>query len=300
MRIQDAPEFVRVQALTTRQHAELDTLTQLCRQHEPLELPLHLEPARAVPGDETSQILCYDGEVLIGCATLPPDDSVEVLGMVHPEHRRKGIGRALLEAVKAECRRRGLADFLLVCEGASLSGGAFAAALGGQYRFSEYRLELNPAALPDCLATTDRIVLACVGAESLETMVRLQAATFGIAEEEARGPLAYWLGEPGQRFYIGRIDDEAVGMLRVASFEEGAYTYINAFVVHPRYRGRGFGRQILMATLSELLAERRPHIRIEVNTENAAALSLYRSCGFEEVASYRYYQIEVGADPEAL
>jgi tetratricopeptide (TPR) repeat protein len=34
------------------------------------------------------------------------------------------------------------------------------------------------------------------------------------------------------------------------------------------------------------------HIRIEVDTQNGNALSLYRSCGFEKISKYRYYRME--------
>jgi ribosomal protein S18 acetylase RimI-like enzyme len=63
--------------------------------------------------------------------------------------------------------------------------------------------------------------------------------------------------------------------------------------VIPELRGRGYGREILARTIAELRAEGWQHIRIEVETENVNALGLYRSCGFQEIAEYRYYALRV-------
>ena len=38
--------------------------------------------------------------------------------MVHPDYRRRGLGRALMHAVDKECARRGVSDYLLVGEAA--------------------------------------------------------------------------------------------------------------------------------------------------------------------------------------
>lgn len=55
-------------------------------------------------------LLAYDGEELAGCAGLRRigEDVAELKRMyVRPEHRRKGIGRALTLAVADQARRRG-------------------------------------------------------------------------------------------------------------------------------------------------------------------------------------------------
>ena len=67
--------------------------------------------------------------------------------------------------------------------------------------------------------------------------------------------------------------------------------YINSFGVLPEYRGQGYGRQILAATIDLLMAENWQQICIEVNTENPRALSVYHACGFKQVAAYEYHQL---------
>jgi ribosomal protein S18 acetylase RimI-like enzyme len=56
-----------------------------------------------------------------------------------------------------------------------------------------------------------------------------------------------------------------------------------------RLQGKGYGRAILTAAI-ELLPERqRANIRLSVVTDNAKAVRLYQSVGFENSSEYRYY-----------
>ena len=96
---QSSPPIQAVRRLAASVEKEVDALAEACRRHDSLEIPLGggLTPDAREP----SFFQCHHGGAMIGCASAPPDRPVEVLGMVHPEHRREGIGRALLAAVAA-------------------------------------------------------------------------------------------------------------------------------------------------------------------------------------------------------
>jgi ribosomal protein S18 acetylase RimI-like enzyme len=77
-------------------------------------------------------------------------------------------------------------------------------------------------------------------------------------------------------------------MLRVATHEENVY--INTFSILPELRGRGYGRQMLTQIVRLLSGEGKP-VLLEVEAENQNALSLYLSCGFEQINAYRYWAV---------
>lgn len=79
---------------------------------------------------------------------------------------------------------------------------------------------------------------------------------------------------------------ERLGLDVTLSEEAGL---IFGFAVLPKYQGRGYGRQILAHTVSELLSNGQHNIWLEVSIESKQALSLYQSCGFKETGSYDYY-----------
>ncbi|MCX6379621.1 MAG: GNAT family N-acetyltransferase [Armatimonadetes bacterium] len=284
--------IVKAPAPTPQQDLEVEQLAQICREREGLELSLDREPVRRF--GESNQLFCYENGVLIGFVCLVSYTDIEAMGMVHPDHRRKGVGRALLEGVKAECRLRGSSKFLLVCEAAAPDGAGFARAVAGMYRFSEYRMELNPALFMPYTPPKESAVLERAGIEDLDRLVSIQAEAFGDTEEESRKRFTRWLQEPNQRFTLGLLNGEAAGMLRVATFgtpPDARVAYICSFGVLPAYQGRGYGRQILSKTVGALLTEGLEAIRIEVNVANCNALSLYKSCGFEEISEYQYYEV---------
>src|SRR2546423_1715385 len=118
--------------LSPEQLREARDLADLCNRLEGLDLPLDFEPAEAGSGAQAGQFLYYEGGTLVGFASLFGIKDPELCGMVHPDHRRKGIGRALLAAAQDECRRRGLSSFLLTCDQASEAGISFAQAVGAR------------------------------------------------------------------------------------------------------------------------------------------------------------------------
>jgi len=90
-------------------------------------------------------VLCYEGGQLVGLLAVQEGiDQEEPSIIVKPEKRRQGIGRALLEAAKAECKKDGVRRCLVVCQDCFQSGEAFVKSTGSRYQFSKYRMTLNP------------------------------------------------------------------------------------------------------------------------------------------------------------
>lgn len=263
----------------------VDALADACRGADGLEIPLHVAPPRKIPGNETNQFLYYDNRALVGFASLPADDDVEVLGMVHPAHRRKGIGRELLTAVVDECRNRGVSDFLLVCEAPSAAGCAFAESAGGEYRFAEYRMDLDRTTF-DALDRAGAIELVPAQMNDFDVLVSIRTDAFG-NEPESRHAIERWLHDPAHELLLARHTGRPIGMIRVTVAPEAVW--LTSFAVIAAERGRGLGRRILESVIGGLGREK--PIRLEVETDNDGALALYRAVGFREIATYRYYRL---------
>ena len=256
---------------------------------EGLVLPLNV--AGPDPGGATQQLLAYAGDALVGFISFEELDGIEATGAVAPAARRRGIGRALVTAARADLRARGLPSFLLVCDEAAPAAAPFCAAIGARYRFSEYRMQLDEARVPPPRAWPQPLELRPATPADVGAIARVTAAAFGDREEETRERVRRRVGAPGQRYRVARLGDEPIGAIRTV--HEGGAVYVASFAVAPARQGRGYGRQILARTVAALLAEPARPILLEVESDNRQALALYASCGFVTTQRYGYYDLAV-------
>jgi ribosomal protein S18 acetylase RimI-like enzyme len=263
---------------------ELAALQAICARHDAIEPVLHLEAPAAPP------LLYRAAGVVVGALTIQAGDPPEVCLLVHPAHRRRGVGRRLLGRTMVACRRRGAADLLLTVDERSAGGAAFAAAVGARYRFSEYRMELER--VPDERPWPAPLILRPATAADAVAVARVGTAAFREPDPAARARgVEAGMREPHHRYTLAELDGRPIGTIRVSDYE--GTVYLTAFGVLPELQGQGFGRQILTRTVRGLAAEGWSPIRIEVETENRTALGLYRSCGFREIAGYAYYALDL-------
>jgi ribosomal protein S18 acetylase RimI-like enzyme len=280
--------IVKTLGLRTEERQSAEDLLALANQLEGLDLPISLEPS--IPSTlAVSHFLYYEGGSLVGLALIQEYTEVEACALVHPDARRQGIGRALLDEIQVECRRHGHDHLLLLCDETSASGRAFMAAVGAQYQSAEYHMELYPPAIDRSRPRPEGLQLRPAGAEDIDLLTLLQMTSFDDVEEKIRQRVTQSLQDPTRQYFVGYLDKEPVGLLRLGRYEKSAD--VTAFGVIPSYRGRGYGRQMLLDAIDRLLVENWPQISIEVATDNQNALGLYQSCGFQVTQTYGFYAL---------
>lgn len=293
-------------------HAELEQASELlevCNAYEGLNVKLAITMLRTRSGREINDFLYYAGGKLVGLLALDSTGSKdkEVIAMVHPDFRRQGIATSLLAAARAEAQQRGIERFILACERFSRSGQAFVAALGAHYDYSEHKMVLTaPRTREDY---TERLSLRRATEADIEDLARIISACFGQTQEGARRHVAESMHDPYNQFFIMQYPPsretsnrpggfapggKAVGCLNlfIDDREYGIYT----FGILPQYRRRGFGRQMLEQLIKDIQANNensKRRIALDVESENRAAISLYHSCGFQEITTYGYYNLDL-------
>ena len=132
--------------------------------------------------------------------------------MVHPDFRRRGIGRALIEAVRVDCRGRGRGEFLFAGDDAAGAVRLFARSVGAAYEMSEHLLELDAGRRP--AANGGPLAVREAGADDVNDIVRIGMLAFGNddgATELRRKRTREWMSEPQRVIYLAEFDGVPVG-----------------------------------------------------------------------------------------
>jgi ribosomal-protein-alanine N-acetyltransferase len=97
------------------------------------------------------------------------------------------------------------------------------------------------------------------------------------------------------RYVAARTPDLLVGYAGISRLgRTPPFEYeVHTIGVDPAYQGRGIGRRLLDALLDFAAGS---VVYLEVRTDNAPAIALYRSAGFTEVGLRRRYYRVSGAD----
>lgn len=271
-------------------------LADLINQHDSLDYRLNeatlwerTDPARVniLPND----FFYLEGGEVVGYLALfqfTPDE-VEVNGMVHPDHRRRGIMTALWQAARQEIVDRRADRALFMNQRASASGQGFVDKLGATLHHSEYKMgrDTHLPTAPNGIGITLRLATEA----DLPELARQNACYAG---GEPADHVAYQrdnIDSPTSWPYLAEVNGAIVGKIDL-SMQDGQ-GWIYGLGILPSYRGRGYGRALLNAGIAQLQTRHPNVIMLEVELANERALGLYTSIGFKPLAIYDYYALSM-------
>lgn len=274
--------------LTADDYGRVAQLATLCNQSDNITLKINYDTLRTRPDDEINDFLYYESEELIGFLGLYQFNSheIEISGMVHPAHRRKGIFSALLSAAKQEVRQRGISKLIFINETNSASGKSFIESHGAKYTFSEYWMKMTQINLPQM---KHPIHLRPATSEDIGVIAHMTAVCFDMNEAELLETMKKKrAGKKDHSVMLIVLNGDAIGTLAM-NYADKNSAFIYGFCVLPEHQGRGYGRQALALAIQTALDLQRANIELEVACVNSHALALYQSCGFEVMGANDYY-----------
>lgn len=271
---------------------EIRTTTMLTPQEQTgiggLSSALPLDHTLNVHPDMPSYFQAFENGALLGALTIfaPMSNEAELSVFVQPDHRRRGVFRALLNRAEPILRDHGFASILFPCDSKNEPGGAVAAHWGLILDHSEYFMVYGDDSAP--APKLSGLVLEPSRAQELNDLAALLTDAFGDTPEDARKIVresldsghilcrtAYWEG----------------GLAGSCCVSVGENFSIFGLTVPAPLRGRGCGRAILAALVEEL-SSREPEkpITLEVDSLNRPALHLYETGGFSTGRRTDYYR----------
>ena len=87
--------------------------------------------------------------------------------------------------------------------------------------------------------------------------------------------------------YVLETGNVIIGRVRLEIVDNIGGIY--GLEVLPEYRGKGYGRELLIRSINKLKESKVNAINLQVETKNNNALNLYKSCGFKVNYTMDYY-----------
>ena len=246
------------------------------------------------PRDGVVHLLRHAGDgTLVGyaqvAATGTPDAVAEVV--VDPPHRRRGHGRALLDAVLDEGARSVWAHGMLP------AADALARSAGLAMTRSLHRMTrpLTAEDAADPVLPEGFSVRSFEPGRDDETWVRLNAAAFASHPEQGRLTVADlhermaqpWFDATGFLLVVEGATDDVVAFHWTKvdpSAAQGRTGEVYVVGVDPAHQGRGLGGPLTALGLAHLARQGLAEVELYVDGDNTAARRTYARLGFTDAA----------------
>ncbi len=232
--------------------------------------------------DEPVGLICSDDRLIV----------------VRPDVRRRGVGRALVEASEQELASSPDGPLVLFPPHGSDGALAFLEAVGFHYDHSFWRFGLTSngdATLPEL---PDNVALT--GYEEADILPYIELINSAFAGHPT--PIRVTLEQIEHNHSKQNFDPTAIAILRTPEGDMVGFcvTGVNRDVEPPvgsislvgvleAYRGRGLGRWLLLWGIARLRSIGIETIELSVDAENENAVGLYRSVGFEPVEEWQQW-----------
>ena len=290
--------LVAAKGLTQSQREDIFKLDKICREQDKLNMKLNLISLQTRPAEEVNDFLYYDEGKLVGFLGLYDirggSIEIEITGMVDPAYRKKGIMKALYQPAMEECKRRKVKSILLISERISPEGQSFVRKAGGNYTFSEYRMMADLLDIPEFKFPKGEFSLRPMKVEKDEVNKVLEVDSICFDMELETMESKRYFEEENKTFIAEENLSDGAGVKMVGKIGmsiEGDCGYIGGVAIKPEFRGKGYGRGMLIFIMNKLKEAGLPKVMLEVEATNDNALGLYKSVGFKEITVYDYFKL---------
>jgi len=129
--------------------------------------------------------------------------------------------------------------------------------------------------------------------DDLEALLSLEKAAFD-TDRLSRRSFRHWISGGKRAFLVATVDGTLAGYILVIYHRGTRLARLYSIATDPSFRGRGIARRLIEAGERAASDSGRFIMRLEVATDNKAAIALYESLGYLTFGSYRDYYDDHG------
>ena len=239
--------------------------------------------------------LYYEKGELVGLLTVYADDQdVEVTILVHPEHRRQGIARALFTSFEKETAAFSIRSVTFQTERIFLENHPDFASKWGLIEDEETETWLGKDRRPYPLANVSNLEVLLADSSFQNQISQLKFQVF-LEEHESREVVdryvAKALKDPESRLYILLKNGQVIGTCTVDLSSHTNYLY--GLAIAELERGKGYGSYLAKKLVNQLIEQNDKAFQIAVEDSNVGAKRLYEKIGFVKQTQVIYLKAKV-------
>ena len=232
--------------------------------------------------DMPAFFLYYEKGELVGLLTVYADDQdVEVAILVHPNHRRQGIARALYRSFQKETASYPIESVTFQTERVFLERHPDFVNNWGLVEDEETETWLGKDRRPYPLATVSNLDVLLADRSYQDQISQLKFQAFS-EEHESKEVVdryvAKALKDPESRLYILLKNGQVIGTCTVDLSSNTNYLY--GLAIAELERGKGYGSYLAKSLVNKLIEQNDKAFQIAVEDSNVGAKRLYEKIGF--------------------
>ena len=268
--------------LTDHQLLEVKALIAVCQKYDGTYRDPYLSNMLNFDPDMPAFFLYYEKGELVGLLTVYADDQdVEVAILVHPNHRRQGIARALYRSFENETASYPIESVTFQTERVFLEKHPEFASNWGLVEDEETETWLGKDRRPYPLATVSNLDVLLADRSYQDQISQLKFQAFS-EEHESKEVVdryvAKALKDPESRLYILLKNGQVIGTCTVDLSSNTNYLY--GLAIAKLERGQGYGSYLAKSLVNKLIEQNDKEFQIAVEDSNVSAKRLYEKIGF--------------------
>lgn len=268
--------------LNDHQLLEAKALIAVCQKYDGTFRDPYLSNMLNFDPDMPAFFLYYEKGELVGLLTVYADaQDVEVAILVHPNHRRQGIARALYGSFEKETASYPIESVTFQTERIFLENHPDFASNWGLVEDDETETWLGKDRRPYPLVNDSNLEVLLADRSYQDQISQLKFQAFS-EEHESREVVdryvAKALKDPESRLYILLKDGQVIGTCTVDLSSNTNYFY--GLAIAELERGNGYGSYLAKSLVNQLIEQNDKEFQIAVEDSNVGAKHLYEKLGF--------------------
>ena len=280
--------------LNDHQLLEAKALIAICQNYDGTYRDPYLSNMLNFDPNMPAFFLYYEKGELVGLLTVYADDQdVEVAILVHPNHRRQGIARALYRSFEKETASYPIESVTFQTERIFLERHDFASNWG-LVEDEETETWLGKDRRPYPLANVSNLEVLLADRSYQDQISQLKFQAFS-EDHESREVVDRYvtkaLKDPESLLYILLKNGQVIGTCTVDLSSNTNYLF--GLAIAELERGKGYGTYLAKSLINQLIEQNDKAFQIAVEDSNLGAKRLYEKIGFVKRTQVVYLKPKV-------